>query len=115
MRPGWIVETLDQRVDREIDDLPADVRASLTRIAQLVETIGLDRMREPYVKHIEGPIWEMRPRARSGIARAFYVTRIGRRVIILRAFQKKTPATPRREIEIAFERLKDLDLREKGK
>jgi phage-related protein len=109
---GWIVETLDHRVDREIESLPPDIRAGLTRITHLIESIGLERTREPYVKHIEGPIWEMRPKGRSGIARAFYVTRIGRRVIILRVFRKKTEATPRREIEIAFERLRHLSKRD---
>jgi phage-related protein len=109
MADRWQVETLDHRVDREIGELPADVRAALVRISQLIEAVGLERVREPYVKHIEGAIWEMRPRSRSGIARAFYVTRQGRRVIILRAFQKKSQATPRREIRLAFARLAELE------
>jgi phage-related protein len=109
MADSWIVETLDDRVDREIEELPVDIRAGLVRISQLIEDVGLDKVREPYVKHIEGPIWEMRPRGRSGIGRAFYVTHLGKRVIILRAFQKKSQATPRREIKLAFARLADLD------
>jgi Phage derived protein Gp49-like (DUF891) len=65
MASGWTVETLDHRVDREIEALPPDIRAGLTRISLLIEEIGLERMREPYVKHIDGPIWEMRPPARA--------------------------------------------------
>lgn len=108
---GWVVETLDERVDREIGELPADLRAALVRLSELIESIGLERVREPHVKHIEGQIWEMRPSGRSGIARAFYVAWVGKRVIILRVFQKKSQSTPRRELENARRRLAELKAR----
>jgi ribosome-binding protein aMBF1 (putative translation factor) len=68
---------------------------------RLVQAAGLERVHEPYLKHIEDRIWEMRLRGRDGIARALYVTATGRRVVILRVFAKKTQKTPRREIELA--------------
>jgi phage-related protein len=63
---------------------------------------------EPYIKHIEDRIWEMRLRGREGIARALYVTAIGKRVVILRVFMKKTQKTPRHEIELARQRAKEV-------
>lgn len=69
---------------------------------------GLERMREPYVKHLEGPLWEMRMKGRNGIARAVYVTAIGRRVVVVHVFEKKTQQTPRREIEKALKRVKEV-------
>jgi phage-related protein len=110
---SWTVETLDERVDREIEAWEQDQRVALARIIALIKAIGIDRVREPHVKHIEGRVWEMRPRAKSGIARALYVTIKGRRIIILRAFVKKTQATPRREIEIAKARAAELEARER--
>jgi phage-related protein len=50
----------------------------------------------------------MRLRGRDGIARALYVTATGRRVVILRVFTKKTQKTPRREIELARQRAKEV-------
>jgi phage-related protein len=50
----------------------------------------------------------MRLRGRSGIARALYITAVGR-VVILRVFVKKTQATPRREIELARQRAREAD------
>ena len=50
----------------------------------------------------------MRLRGRDGIARALYVTASGRRVAILRVFVKKTQKTPRREIELARQRAKEV-------
>ena len=45
---------------------------------------------------------------RDGIARALYVTAVGRRVVVVRAFIKKTQKTPNREIELALKRAKEL-------
>ena len=74
----------------------------------MIRDLGLERMREPYVKHVEGKLWEMRLKGRDGIARSLYVTASGRRVVVLRTFVKKTEKAPRREIELALERAKEL-------
>ncbi len=84
------------------------MHSKFERIVQMIEVNGLERMREPYVKHVEGKIWEMRMIGRDGIARSLYVTAVGRRVLVLRTFVKKTQKTPRREIEIALNRAKEV-------
>src|SRR3954454_22761282 len=58
------------------------MRASFERILRLVQAVGLERVHEPYIKHIEDRLWEMRLRGRSGIARSLYVTASGRLVVI---------------------------------
>jgi phage-related protein len=40
---------------------------------EMVETVGLEQLHEPHVKHIEGKLWELRAKAAEGIARGFYV------------------------------------------
>lgn len=101
----WSVELLDARVLGELEALPADVRARFRRIVELIQGHGLEKMREPHVKHLEGRLWEMRMRGRDGIARAVYVTAVGKRVLVVRVFVKKTAKTPRHEIELALRRL----------
>ena len=105
---GWIVETLNETVDGEIEALPADMRARLVRISELIEAVGLENVGEPHVKHVEGPLWEIRLKGRAGISRALYVTAVGKRLVIVRAFVKKTERTPRREIELALIRARML-------
>ncbi len=78
---GWRVEVLDQRVSAELNAQPADIQAAFLRVARLIESVGLERVREPYVKHLEGPLWEMRMKGKDGIARAAYVTATGYRVV----------------------------------
>ena len=101
---AWHVETLNDTVDRELDALPADMRARFARICQLTATVGLERMGAPHVRHLTGPLWEMRLSGRDGIARALYVAATGGRVVVVRVFAKKTRRTPRREIELALRR-----------
>ncbi len=57
---AWTVETLNGVVDAELEALPADMRARFHHISNLIEEFGLDRVREPHVKHLHGPLWEMR-------------------------------------------------------
>jgi len=45
---------------------------------------------------------------RAGISRAIYVTAVGRRVIVVRVFVKKTQKTPARELDLARQRAKDV-------
>jgi phage-related protein len=105
---NWSVEFLDEALHLKLHSLPKDVIASFLRIVRLIELEGPQNVHEPYVKHLDGPIWEMRLRGRDGIARAAYVTAHARRVIIVHVFQKKTEKTPRREIEMALKRAKEV-------
>jgi phage-related protein len=88
--------------------LPADMRAKFERIVALIRDHGLEMVREPYVKHLESKLREMRLTGRNGIARSIYTTASGRRVVILRTFVKKTEKTPKRELELARERAKEV-------
>jgi phage-related protein len=104
----WTVETLGSVVDAEIESLPGSLRARLLRIMEMVERVGLEKVREPHVKHLDGKLWEIRAKAREGIARGLYVTASGRRIVILHAFVKKSQKTPRSSIDVAKERMKQV-------
>jgi hypothetical protein len=75
---------------------------------------GVDRIRrpaqrqEPHVRHVGGQLWEIRLKGKAGIARVLYITAKEQRVVILRAFIKKTEKTPPAEIELALQRAKEL-------
>ena len=84
------------------------MQARFLQLAERIASVGLESLSEPHVKHLEGKLWEMRLTGRDGIARALYVTAIGRRIIVVRAFVKKTRKTPRSEIELALQRGKEV-------
>lgn len=104
----WTVETLNAAVDAELEALPVSLRARLARIVELIETAGLEHVHEPHVAHLEGKLWEIRAKARDGIARGLYVTASGRRVVILHVFAKKTQKTPAGTLALARQRLREM-------
>ena len=57
----------------------------------------------PYVKHIEGNIWELRPQPE----RILFFSYIGDTFVLLHHFRKKTQKTPKKEIDCAKRRAKD--------
>ena len=59
---------------------------------------------EPYIKHIEGDIWELRP-IRN---RIFFASWLGDNFILLHHFTKKSQKTPKREVEQAKRNLEDM-------
>ena len=84
--------------------------ARLVRLLETVENVGLEALRAPHVKHIDGKLWELRVRAKGGIARGIYVTAAERRVVVLHVFAKRSRKTPRRALVTARERMKQVVL-----
>jgi phage-related protein len=84
------------------------MRARLARLSEIIEQHGLHALPRDSVKHLEDKLWELRISGRDGIARAIYVTATGRRVVIVRAFVKKTQRTPTRKLEIARQRAREV-------
>jgi phage-related protein len=105
---NWSVETLNSKVDEEIAALPPNLGARLLRLMESIERVGLQRLTEPHVKHIDGKLWELRAKASEGIARGFYVTTVGRRVVVLHVFMKKSQKIPATALAIARERMKQV-------
>lgn len=104
----WIVETLNDDVDAELEALPKDQLAKFIWISKLIQEHGLLEVREPYVKHLEEGLWEIRLKGRDGISRALYVVQKPKRVVVVRVFVKKTQKTPRKEIKLALKRAEEL-------
>ena len=50
--------------------MTVDIRAPFRRIVEMIGRHGLERMCEPYVKHLEGPVWDMRKPPRREIETA---------------------------------------------
>ena len=88
-----------------------DSRIKLNKIGDYIEILSAygATAGEPYMKYLEGDIWELRP-LRDRILFASYA---GGSFVLLHTFMKKTNKTPRREIEQAKRELQDF--RERGK
>jgi phage-related protein len=105
---AWTVEFFSQTARDELEAFPEDIRARFERIVALIKSKGLSQVREPYVKHLEDKLWEMRMSGKDGIARSIYVAASGQRIVILHSFIKKTQKTPKSALEIARARAKEV-------
>ena len=102
------VLALNTVVENEIAALPADMRAKLVRLSNLIEQHGFEGLPRDTVKHLDEKLWELRITGRDAISRAIYVTASGKRMVIIRVFIKKTQKTPKSELETARLRAKEV-------
>lgn len=101
------IEYFNERVLTEIESWPVDVLADYVRLVELLADYG-PSLRLPHSRAFGDGLFELRPRGRTGIGRAFYCFMVGRRVTVLHAFIKKSQQTPDRELSLARRRLKEL-------
>jgi phage-related protein len=97
------------RVLAEIESWPVDVVADYARLVELLIEHG-PSLRLPHSRAFGDGLFELRPKGRSGIGRAFYCFMVGKQVIVLHAFIKKTQQTPDNELKLARKRLKEVQL-----
>jgi phage-related protein len=103
----FIVSYFHPKVMAAIESWSVDVLADYARLVELLMHHGPD-LRLPHSRAFGDGLFELRPKGRFGIGRAFYCFQRGREVVVLHAFVKKTEATPDKELAIARQRLKAL-------
>ena len=103
----YSIEYFHPKVLAEIESWPVDVLADYARITELLIEHG-PHLRLPHSRTLGDKLFELRPRGRSGIERAFYCFLVGRRAVILHAFVKKSQQTPDRELKLARKRMKEV-------
>ena len=104
---AWAVSFYSRQVEDDLLELPAGLVARFTRYAERMEMFGPD-LGMPHTRAMGGGLFELRLKAAEGIARVFYCTVAGRRIVVLHHFVKKTGRTPPREIRIARRRIKEM-------
>ena len=106
----WEVCILNKAVNTELNSLDPGFKAKFAHIVNLLEQFGPANVKEPYCKPLGNKLWEIRMKAKAGIARAIYVTTQGKKIMILHAFVKKTQKTPKKAIDLALKRLREAKL-----
>ncbi len=104
---NWSVSYYNERVRREITEWPVGIYADYLRLVMLMEQYGAD-LRLPHSRAMGDGLFELRCKGPEGIGRAFYCTMVGREIVVLHGFIKKTQETPERELKTARKRLKEV-------
>lgn len=104
----WTVTYYDAQVIKAIEQWPSKILAKYLRTIDLIEHHG-PQIGQLFTKPIKNGLFEIRVKALEGIGRAFFCYQVGNEIIILHSFIKKTQKTPKKEIDIAIKRMKDVN------
>ena len=104
---NWAINFYSDRLESEIANMSPGFVARFIRYAERMELDGPD-LGMPHTKAMGDGLFELRLKAGEGIARVFYCTKVGRRIVMLHQFVKKTDKTPARELFIARTRMKEI-------
>jgi phage-related protein len=104
---AFAVEYYHPKVLQDIERWPVDVLADYARLVELLMEHG-PNLRLPHSRSMGEGLFELRPRGRTGIGRAMYCFLVGKRVVVVHAFIKKTQQTPDKDLKIARKRAKEL-------
>jgi phage-related protein len=96
-----------EAVRLEIEALPFTLRVRYALLTHRMLEVG-PNLNEPHTKAIDDGLFELRLKGAEGIARVMYCTLVGRRIVMLHSFIKKTDKTPRRELKVSYDRLKEI-------
>ena len=104
---NWQITYYNERVQRDVWAMPAGIVADYLRLTEAMELYGAD-LRMPHSRAMGGGLFELRPKGPEGIGRVFYCTQVGKTIVVLHSFVKKTQETPDAEMRVARKRLKDV-------
>ena len=90
-----------------LNELDTKMRSKLVMTLKVLQEKG-NGLREPYSKHLEDGIFEVRGKVGTDISRVLYFFYFGGKIILTNGFIKKSQKTPRGEIEKAKAHRKDF-------
>ena len=104
----FTIHYFSETVRLEVAKLPLDMRARYAVYTERMKQFGANPGL-PLSRAMGGGLFELRLKDADGIARVFYCVVHERRIVMLHSFIKKTQVTPKRELDIARRRKKEVD------
>ena len=102
------LEYFNLRTKEDIISWPKSIKMDYARLVELLIEFGPD-LRMPNSRALGEGLFELRPRGKDGIGRAFFCFMKGKRIIILHAFIKKSQTTPQKDLKRAYKRMNEVN------
>ena len=103
----YTISYFSEAVQEDILALPDTLAARYVVLSRRMVALG-PNLGEPHTKAFGEGLFEMRLKGAEGIGRVFFCTLVGKRIVMLHSFVKKSDRTPLREREIAQTRMKEF-------
>ena len=94
-------------IQEQILTLPDGLAGRYVILTKRMKQVGAN-LHEPHTKAMGDGLFELRLKASEGIARVFYCTLVGKRIVMLHSFVKKTDKTPPDDLRLAIKRMKEV-------
>jgi len=104
----WKVCFYDDEVEKETLALPPSVQANFVHIIEMIEEFGANLGR-PHTAPLGQGLFEIRAKGKEGIARSLFCIVKNQEIIILLTAIKKSDKLPKRLMELARKRMKELE------
>jgi len=107
----WVIEFYEMEsgrkpVEEYVEALSDEVKEKVVEAVEHLGDHGLD-LGLPLVRPVEGKLYELRVQVKKNRTRILYAAVKGQRFLFLHGFTKKTPRTPREDIDLAKRRFAD--------
>ena len=103
----YTITCYSEALQDEILALPDTLAARYIVLTRRMIALG-PNLGEPHTKAFGAGLFELRLKGAEGIARVFYCTLVGRRIVMLHGFVKKSAKTPLRDRILAEARMKEV-------
>ncbi len=104
---SWTIDYPYVDVEDFILKLPAGLSARYFHLTDLILEFG-PNLGMPHTQSLSEGLFELRIKGKEGIARVFFCSKVGRRVVMLHGFVKKTQKIPVKELTKARRRLSEI-------
>jgi len=104
---AYTIYYYNREVQAAVLGLPDKLAARYVFLTTRMLAVGA-HLGPPHTKALGNGLFELRLKSPDGIARAMYGALVDRRIVILHVFIKKSQKTPRRELLLAYSRLKKV-------
>ncbi len=104
---GYALNYFCEAVRNEIDAWPVGLRARYRALTMRMMEYG-PNLGMPHSRAMGDGLFEIRAKSGEGIGRVFYCVLVGRHIVILHGFVKKSDKTPAKELKIARNRMKEV-------
>ena len=103
----YTITYYSEALQDEILALPDTLAARYIVLTRRMIALG-PNLGEPHTKAFGAGLFALRLKGAEGIARVFYCTLVGRRIVMLHGFVKKSAKTPLRDRILAEARMKEV-------
>ncbi len=104
---NWEIKFYNKKVRNQTLNFPAGIKAKLLHILDTIQETGPFTLGKPHIAPIGKGLYEIRAKGKEGIGRSFFCAVFDKKVVILHSIIKKTQKTPKKDLNLAIQRMKE--------